>query len=312
MEDLNAASLEDVKEWFRTYYGAANAVLVIAGDITAAEAKAKVEKYFGDIPSGPVIKRQEAWIAKMSGEQPRHAAGPRAAGAHLQDVEHPRLQARATSRCSTCVGDLLASGKNSRLYKRLVYTDQIATAVSAVRRSVRDRLAVAAHRDREAGRRSGARRKGARRRTGARSSRPGPTAAELERVRTASYAGFVRGVERIDGFGGKSYILAAEPGVRRLAGFLQDRGSAGSAKRDCRRTCRPPRSAGCPTACSCSNVEPTPELQDRRLQRRIAASCRPPARRRSEAAAAAAHDAVEWPARSCWPSGTTRRSSTSR
>ena len=67
MEDLNAASLDDVKEWFRTYYGAANAVLVIAGDITVADAKAKVEKYFGDIPSGPVIKRQEEWIAKMTG-----------------------------------------------------------------------------------------------------------------------------------------------------------------------------------------------------------------------------------------------------
>src|SRR5512134_1485914 len=69
MEDLNAASLEDVKDWFKTYYGAANAVLVIAGDITAAEAKAKVEKYFGDIPAGPVINRQQDWIAKMSGER---------------------------------------------------------------------------------------------------------------------------------------------------------------------------------------------------------------------------------------------------
>src|SRR5688572_4168370 len=69
MEDLNAASVEDVKEWFRTYYGAANAVLVVAGDVTAAEAKAKVEKYFGDIPSGPVIKRQTDWVAKMTGER---------------------------------------------------------------------------------------------------------------------------------------------------------------------------------------------------------------------------------------------------
>src|SRR6187401_2026067 len=63
MEDLNAASLDDVKDWFRTYYGAANAVLVIAGDVTAADAKQKVEKYFGDIPSGPVIKRQQEWVA---------------------------------------------------------------------------------------------------------------------------------------------------------------------------------------------------------------------------------------------------------
>jgi zinc protease len=49
MEDLNAATLDDVRNWFKTYYGAANAVLVLAGDIDAATARAKVERYFGDI-----------------------------------------------------------------------------------------------------------------------------------------------------------------------------------------------------------------------------------------------------------------------
>ena len=83
MEDLNAASLEDVKDWFRTYYGAANAVLVIAGDITAADAKQKVEKYFGDIPAGPVISRQQEWVAKMAGTRRAMHAGQRAAGAHI-------------------------------------------------------------------------------------------------------------------------------------------------------------------------------------------------------------------------------------
>lgn len=55
MEDLNAASLEDVREWFQTYYGAANAVIVIAGDIDAQTARQKVQQYFGHIPSGPPI-----------------------------------------------------------------------------------------------------------------------------------------------------------------------------------------------------------------------------------------------------------------
>ena len=59
MEDLNAASLEDVQEWFRSYYGAANAVLAIAGDVDPQEVYQKVLKYFGDIPSGPTIGRQE-------------------------------------------------------------------------------------------------------------------------------------------------------------------------------------------------------------------------------------------------------------
>ena len=69
MDDLNAASLDDVKEWFHTYYGAANATIVLAGDITVADAKQKVEKYFGDIPSGPTIKRQQQSVAKMVGEK---------------------------------------------------------------------------------------------------------------------------------------------------------------------------------------------------------------------------------------------------
>src|ERR671914_133148 len=69
MEDLDAAKLDDVKNWFQTYYGAANAVVVVAGDIDAATAKQKVEKYFGDIPAGPPVARQEAWIAKRTGSQ---------------------------------------------------------------------------------------------------------------------------------------------------------------------------------------------------------------------------------------------------
>src|SRR6266545_5544238 len=67
MADLDAAKLDDVKAWFQSYYGPANAVVVIAGDIDVATAKAKVERYFGDIPSGPPVARQETWIAKRTG-----------------------------------------------------------------------------------------------------------------------------------------------------------------------------------------------------------------------------------------------------
>jgi zinc protease len=67
MEDLNAASLADVQDWFKTYYGPSNATLVIAGDIDAKTAQQKVEKYFGDIPAGPPIAHQNVWVAKMTG-----------------------------------------------------------------------------------------------------------------------------------------------------------------------------------------------------------------------------------------------------
>ena len=64
MEDLDAASLKDVQEWFKTYYGPNNAVLALAGDIDIQTAKDKVEKYFGDIPAGPPLVKPEVWIAK--------------------------------------------------------------------------------------------------------------------------------------------------------------------------------------------------------------------------------------------------------
>ena len=54
MADLDAATLDDVHDWFRDNYGPNNAVLVLAGDIDAAEARPLVERYFGDIPRGPV------------------------------------------------------------------------------------------------------------------------------------------------------------------------------------------------------------------------------------------------------------------
>src|SRR6202167_4134092 len=67
MADLDAASFKDVQEWFKTYYGPSNIVIVLAGDIDVKTARAEVEKYFGNIPAGPPVTHQQAWIAKMSG-----------------------------------------------------------------------------------------------------------------------------------------------------------------------------------------------------------------------------------------------------
>jgi zinc protease len=206
MEDLNAASLEDVKEWFRTWYGAANAVLVIAGDITAAEAKQKVEKYFGDIPAGPVLRRQEEWIAKMSGTR-RATMQDRVPQARIYKVWNIPGYRQRDFTLLDVTADVLAGGKNSRLYKRLVYTDRTATAVSTfvgpfeigsqlilvvTVKPGEDPAKVEKAIDEEVANYLAA----------------GPTPAELDRIRTSNYAGFARGIERIDGFGGKSAILA--------------------------------------------------------------------------------------------------------
>ncbi len=206
MEDLDAASLDDVHEWFKTYYGAANATIVIAGDIDAATAKAKVEKYFGDIPAGKPVPHQRAWIAKRQGSH-RQTVQDRVPQARIYKVWNvPNWGTREAVHLDLAT-DVLALGKTSRFYKRLVYEDQIATAVRAsiYGREISGQVTIAgtAHPggdlaavektlDEEL----------------ARFIKEGPTEEELAKIKTRNRARFVRGVERIGGFGGKSDILA--------------------------------------------------------------------------------------------------------
>ncbi len=206
MEDLNAASLDDVKDWFRKYYGAANATLVVAGDVNPAEVLQKVEKYFGDIPSGPPLARHEAWIAKRTGEQ-RQIAQDRVPQARLYKVWNvPQFGAPETDYLSLA-SDILAAGKSSRLYKRLVYDEQIASDVSAYV----DGREIGGHFVIVATARPGvplAKVEKAVDEELARFLAKGPTADELARVKTQTQASFIRGLERIGGFGGKSDTLA--------------------------------------------------------------------------------------------------------
>ncbi len=206
MEDLTAASLDDVKEWFKTYYGPQNAVLVVAGDVKADDVKVRVEKYFGDIPPGPPIAKQDVWVAQRTGTH-RQSLQDRVPQARLYQVWNTPQWGAPDDDYLDLVARVLTSGKSSRLYKRLVYDDQIATDVSAYQGSSEigsnfmiqatarpggDLAAVEKAIDEEL----------------ARLLRDGPTAEEVERARTDRLSGFVRGVERIGGFGGKSDVLA--------------------------------------------------------------------------------------------------------
>src|SRR5438876_3600096 len=130
MEDLNAASLEDVQTWFKTYYGAANAVLVVAGDIDADTALKKVQQYFGDIPAGPPVAKYDRWIPQIPGTR-RQRVSDRVPQARLYKVWNIPAYGEAENVYLELAGDVLSSGKTSRLYKRLVYDEQIATEVSA-------------------------------------------------------------------------------------------------------------------------------------------------------------------------------------
>src|SRR6202043_989913 len=130
MADLDSASMKDVQEWFKTYYGPSNVVLVLAGDIDAKTAREKVEKNFGDIPSGPPVAHQQVWVAKMIGTH-RQVVQDRVPQARIYKVWNIPEYGSADGVYLDMVSDILSTGKSSRFYKRLIYDDQIATGVTA-------------------------------------------------------------------------------------------------------------------------------------------------------------------------------------
>ncbi len=130
MEDLSAASLDDVKDFFRTYYAPNNAVLTIAGDFNPSDVKPLVEKYFAEIPRGKDFERPKAVPVSLSANKQM---------TFEDKVQLPRLYLTWHSPASytredavlTVFADILSSGKNSRFYKSMVYDQQIAQSVFA-------------------------------------------------------------------------------------------------------------------------------------------------------------------------------------
>ena len=207
MADLDAASMADVKDWFKTYYGPSNVVIVVAGDVDTKVAKAKVEKYFGDIPAGPPVAHQQVWIAKRTGTH-RQVVQDRVPQARIYKVWNIPEFGSADGDYLDMTADLLAKGKTSRLYKRLVYDDQIATNVTAFA----DTNAIAGQFYIQVTARPGLGLEKVEKEIDeelARFLKEGPTAEELQRVKVQNQAAFIRGTERIGGFGGKSDILAS-------------------------------------------------------------------------------------------------------
>jgi zinc protease len=134
MEDLTAASVNDVKAFFRTYYAPGNATLVVAGDFDRAKTKQLIEQYFAPIPAGDAITRRPA-------PEVRLAATKRIA--MEAKIQQPQLYVSYPTPANFAPGDreldllgmALAGGKSSRLYKRLVYDMKIAQSVTAGQQS---------------------------------------------------------------------------------------------------------------------------------------------------------------------------------
>ena len=206
MDDLNAVTLDDAKNWFKTYYGAANATLVIAGDVNPEDVLQKVKRTFGSILAGPPLARQSSWIAKRSGTH-RQRAHDRVPASRLYKVWNIPGYGNQTATHLQMIASILGEGQNARLHQRLVCLDKTATSVSvmadlneiaglfvimATAREERHIPQINAAIDEELSRFI----------TG------GPTRAEMARVKSKEESDFIASLERIGGFGGKSDILA--------------------------------------------------------------------------------------------------------
>lgn len=206
MGDLNSASLADVKKWFTDNYGPNNAVLVLAGDVDLATAKAKVQEWFGDIPRGPVVQMPAvsvptlpALLAKEVKDLiPTTRIYRMWAIPGLNDPEAVPLQMAMS---------VLGGLSSSRLDNALVRKDPIAVSVSAVAQPFEDAGILLVQADVK----PGVEAKFVGDRLDAEIANflaTGPTADELQRTAASYLAGTISGLESVGGFGGKAVTLA--------------------------------------------------------------------------------------------------------
>jgi Predicted Zn-dependent peptidases len=297
MDDLDAAKLDDVKGWFQAYYGPSNAVLVIAGDVDAKTAREKVERYFGDIPAGPPVARQGEWIAKRTGRQ-RGVMQDRVPQTRIYKVWNVPPWGAPDADYLSLAASALSSGKSSRFYKRLVFDEQIATDVDASveLREIGGLFVV------EAGVRRGvepAKVERALDQELARFLAAGPTPVELRRAQTLTRADFIRGVERIGGFGGKSDVLAKGEVFAGRPDFYKvqlARVAAATGAQIRAASARWLAAASTPSRCSRSRTTP------RRLPPSIARSSLSPGRRREPNSPPSSAIRCRTASRSCSPS----------
>jgi zinc protease len=204
-EDLTAASVDDVKEFFKTYYTPNNLSLAITGDFDVAEAKRLVAKYYGPIPPGPALDRPKHWVPVLTAEKIIEAK---------DHVPQERTYFAWPSPAFFDPGDaeleltslILTDGLSSRLNKSLVYDRQLCSdvvsfqngqemagaflvwatarpgaALPPIEQIVTDEIA--------------------------RLAKDGPTPEELNRAKTKWEFQYITGLERIGGFGGKADLL---------------------------------------------------------------------------------------------------------
>ncbi len=137
LEHLDAATVDEVRTFFRSYYVPANAVLAVSGDFSPSEASMLVNKYFGDIPSGVRPVRDRVIEKPLRGQVREVIHDDVALPAIYMAFRVPPMTSRDSDALNLAAG-LLSRGKSSRLYRRLVYETRIAQSVTAFQLDMED------------------------------------------------------------------------------------------------------------------------------------------------------------------------------
>lgn len=131
MDDLNAASVEDVQDFFRTYYAPNNAVIALVGDLDTKATLAKVEKYFGGIPRQDPPKRVDLTEPEMKGER-RETMEDKLARADQLTIAYKIPPATSADvPALAALGSIFGGGESSRLYQKLVKEKEICSGISS-------------------------------------------------------------------------------------------------------------------------------------------------------------------------------------
>ncbi len=199
-QDIEAARLQDVRDFFRQYYSPNNASLAITGDFTPKQAKTLVEKYFGSIPSGPPVPKINAVTPPITSERRAVITDqvelPRVYMAWITDPIFKPGDAEAN-----LLARLLGGGKSSRLYKTLVYDKQIAQDVTVQNQS----LLLGSVFEITATAKPGVKPEDLQKAIDdelAKLRTEGPTEQELERARNVEETQIIQRLQRLGGFGG--------------------------------------------------------------------------------------------------------------
>src|SRR5438874_7038620 len=202
MDDLTAASYDDVVGFFKKYYTPSNSSLVVAGDIDPVETKKLVEKWFGEVKAAPVPEPMTIPGVALNGVTKKTITDrvqlPRIYLAWLTPAHFAPGDAMLD-----VVADVLAGGKNSRLYKRLVYDMQIAQSVNAAQESAELSSSFQIVATPRPGHSVAELQKVIDEELQTLQMEP-PTAREMERSLNQREASFYNGIERTGGFGGKA------------------------------------------------------------------------------------------------------------